>query len=225
MNIETLHATKFSAEEQSQLISDLLALKKTQIRDFLGQSGLARSGSKEEIRNRVEDALARGTLLISQLVLFLNEVIPCRKQHVFVDKGPNGSTVNWKNRNRFSADSASVLVSRMPDETLSQFKAAAGGQNGQRHETFGRLHTDDPLSDRAQLALVAMLELRAIDSDARRCTEEIAVKALGGQTDGNSLKNVISELHTRRLIETKAGRGGGCWLTAKGRARAEKLCN
>lgn len=82
---------------------------------------------------------------------------------------------------------------------------------------------DEPLSDRAQLVLIAMLELGATQSDHRKSTEEIAAKALGGQADANALKNVMSELNTRDLIDSKTGRGGGCWLTEKGRARAEKL--
>lgn len=83
----------------------------------------------------------------------------------------------------------------------------------------------DPLSERAQDVLVAMLELGAIDSDARRKTPEIAVKALGDGTDPNSLKVVMSELRTRELVSSKTGRGGGCWLTDTGRSRADKLRN
>jgi hypothetical protein len=82
---------------------------------------------------------------------------------------------------------------------------------------------DEPLSDRSQLVLVAMLEIEALDSDRRKPTEDIAAKALGPGTDANSLKNVMAELKTRELVSSKLGRGGGCWLTDKGRKRAEKL--
>lgn len=83
--------------------------------------------------------------------------------------------------------------------------------------------TDEPLGERSQLVLVAMLELDALDSDRRRSTEDIAAKAIGKDADPNSLKGVMAELNTRELIESKTGRGGGCWLTDKGRIRAEKL--
>lgn len=83
--------------------------------------------------------------------------------------------------------------------------------------------TDEPLSDRARDVLIAMLELGAVDSDSRKSTEEIAIRALGSHADANSLKSVMSELSTRRLIKTKTGRGGGGWLTPKGRSRVEKL--
>lgn len=82
---------------------------------------------------------------------------------------------------------------------------------------------DDPLNERGQHVLIAMLELDAVDSDRRRTTEEIAVKALGDGTDPNALKNVMSDLKTRQYVLSKTGRGGGCWLTEKGQERARKL--
>jgi DNA-binding IscR family transcriptional regulator len=66
-----------------------------------------------------------------------------------------------------------------------------------------------------------MLDLNAVDSDRRQSTEAIAAKASGG--DANALKVVMSELRSRCLIETKTGRGGGCWLVERGRVRATKL--
>jgi len=82
---------------------------------------------------------------------------------------------------------------------------------------------DEPLNERSQLVLVAMLELTALDSDRRRSTEEIGAKAIGDGADPNSLKGVMADLKTRGLIDSKTGRTGGCWLTDKGRMRAEKL--
>ncbi|MFL5240595.1 MAG: hypothetical protein ACJ8FY_00680 [Gemmataceae bacterium] len=82
---------------------------------------------------------------------------------------------------------------------------------------------DEPLSDRAQEVLVAMLQLKAVDSDSRQSTAAIAARALGAEADANALKIVMSDLATRQLIQTREGRGGGCWLTEAGRRRAEKL--
>jgi hypothetical protein len=84
---------------------------------------------------------------------------------------------------------------------------------------------DEPLSERAQLVLVAMLELGAVDSDSRKPTARITTRAMGAEADANSLKPVMSELATRQLIQTREGRGGGCWLTEAGKRRAEKLNN
>lgn len=82
---------------------------------------------------------------------------------------------------------------------------------------------EEPLSDRAQCVLIAMFQLRATDSDKRRSTEVIAAEAIGDHADANALKVVMLELNSRQLVKCKTGRGGGCWLTEKGRARAEKL--
>jgi len=86
-------------------------------------------------------------------------------------------------------------------------------------------NSEEPLGDRAQVVLIAMLEMGAIDSDARRTTEEIAIKAFSNKADANSLKSIMADLNTRRLIDTKTGRNGGCWLTSAGHARSEKLRN
>jgi hypothetical protein len=82
---------------------------------------------------------------------------------------------------------------------------------------------DEPLNNRAQSVLIAMLELGALDSDHRQSTEDIAIKALGDGTDPNALKSVMADLKTRKLIGSKTGSGGGCWLTGAGKLRAEKL--
>ena len=91
------------------------------------------------------------------------------------------------------------------------------------HNPDGTVEQLVPLSERAQLVLIAMLELNALDVDSRRTTEDIAFKALGDGADPNSLKTVMSDLRTGDLIQSKTGRGGGCWLTNQGQRRAAKL--
>lgn len=125
----------------------------------------------------------------------------------------------------FPRRSEPIAVYRMTAGALSRTKAVAKPLALQISEMFGAPPSEEPLSERARLVLVAMLELDAFDSDRRRPTDEIAVKALGTDTDPNALKSVMAELKTRRLINSKTGRGGGCWLTDNGRQRAEKLRN
>lgn len=86
----------FTSEEQELIITDLLALKKTYIGDFLSRCGLAKSGTKEEIRTRIEEALEEGDMSLSQIVDFLDEVIPWAKQHVYLYNGPKTSIANWR---------------------------------------------------------------------------------------------------------------------------------
>jgi hypothetical protein len=118
-------------------------------------------------------------------------------------------------QHRMSSRSATLKVFRMSGEALSLPRPS------QSMEAPNAVAGDEPLGERAQFVLVAMLEIGAVDSDSRRSTEEIAAIATGG--DANSLKNVISDLRTRLLIETRTGRSGGCWLTETGQARAAKI--
>jgi hypothetical protein len=119
----------------------------------------------------------------------------------------------------FRADAEPLLVYRMATQALTQVRAKA-----QPRSVGGELPSgDEPLGERAQDVLVAMLELGAVDSDTRRSTEDIASKALGPRSDANALKSVMADLKTRQLIGSKTGRNGGCWLTDKGKLRATKL--
>jgi hypothetical protein len=96
MSIKTLQPPAFTADEQAQIITDLLALKKAQIADFLALAELHKSGTKEQIRGRVEEALDDSTISLAQIVQFLDDVIPWGKQHVQLYKGPRTSIANWK---------------------------------------------------------------------------------------------------------------------------------
>lgn len=86
----------FTSDEQDLIVTDLLALKMTHIRDFLSRCGLAKSGTKEEFRARIEEALEDGDLSLSQIVEFLDEMIPWAKQHVYLYNGPKTSIANWR---------------------------------------------------------------------------------------------------------------------------------
>lgn len=125
----------------------------------------------------------------------------------------------------FSRRSQAVLVYRMTAQSMGRTNAHRIPHTVQPKGSLDNPSSDVPLSQRAQLVLVAMLELIAFDSDRRQSTDNIAVKALGLESDSNALKSVMAELKTQRLIDSKTGRGGGCWLTDTGRSRARKLRN
>ena len=88
--------TPFNEEEQAFLLADLLALKKAQIGEFLAGVGLARSGTKQAQRERIERAIEQGTLCLTQIVRFLDDVVPWGKQHVYLYKGPQSSISDWR---------------------------------------------------------------------------------------------------------------------------------
>jgi hypothetical protein len=94
--IKTVTSPSFKEDEQALIISDLLALKKIQIGEFLSGIGLAKSGTKEELRARIEAALENESLSLSQIVQFLDSVIPWGKQHVYLFKGPTSSIADWR---------------------------------------------------------------------------------------------------------------------------------
>jgi hypothetical protein len=71
--------------------------------------------------------------------------------------------------------------------------------------------------------LEAMLDLKATDPARRKTAAEIAKAAEGPQASAETFKRSIADLAHRGLVETKDGRGGGCWLTASGRALADDL--
>lgn len=87
-----------------------------------------------------------------------------------------------------------------------------------------RLRPDDQtLAERDRCVLKAMLVLGAVSSDRLTTTEKITTKAFGANGDPNSLKSVVAALGASGFVKTKKGAGGGCWLTAKGEARARRL--
>jgi len=85
------------------------------------------------------------------------------------------------------------------------------------------IETDSTLTDRDQWILKALFELAAFDHEHRKSTAKVVAKAAGGQADPGQYKEVVSDLKTRGLVDTKEGRGGGIWLTARGCKHAEKL--
>lgn len=116
-----------------------------------------------------------------------------------------------------------VLVYRLTAEAVVRTKANAKPLEVQLSELLGARIGEEPLSEKAHYALLAMLELGAFDSDSRVTTKKTAERALGRGSDENDLKSAMAELATRMLTQSKEGRGGGCWLTDAGRRRAEKL--
>ena len=97
MNVKTLAPPAFTEDEETLIVTDLLALKKTQIGEFFARNGFPKSGTKEQLRARIEESLGDGTLSLSKIVEFLDEVIPWGKQHVYLYKGPQTSIDNWRN--------------------------------------------------------------------------------------------------------------------------------
>lgn len=94
--IKLLPPHDYPEEERQALIDFVLALRKPQIQELLGQLELPRSGTKPDLRKRLQDALDEGRVTYEQLVEFLDSVAPWGKQHVFLYNGPRGDLKEWK---------------------------------------------------------------------------------------------------------------------------------
>jgi hypothetical protein len=94
--LKTSSSPSFNEDEQSLIISDLLSLKKQQIVEFLRSCHLPTSGTKEQLRARIEGALQDESLALKQIVHFLDSVIPWGKQHIYLFNGPDADIADWR---------------------------------------------------------------------------------------------------------------------------------
>jgi hypothetical protein len=86
----------FTEVEKKQIISDLLSLKKEQIAAFLGSVGKKKNGTKEVLRQWIENAVEDASLPIDSIVHFVDDVIPWGKQHVYMFRGPKSPIASWR---------------------------------------------------------------------------------------------------------------------------------
>ncbi|MGA2619872.1 MAG: hypothetical protein ABSF26_19840 [Thermoguttaceae bacterium] len=103
---------------------------------------------------------------------------------------------------------------------IPEEKSAASG--GVQTPAGQRVNDMPVLSKRQYWIIEAMFRLEAVDAAKLRTTPEIATK-VERATNADAFKEAIADLRKRGLIETKEGRGGGCWLTAAGSAIAKRL--
>jgi len=80
------------SEEERRLIVDYIAqLTKPTLARFMREHQLSgRAGTKENMRERIEEALAQHAVSFTDLVGLLDEVEPWGKQHVYFLRGPEG---------------------------------------------------------------------------------------------------------------------------------------
>ena len=106
-------------EEQRALIAFLLALRLDRVREFLGRHGIARYGTRADLRDRLEANLLDGRISPVDLVDFLDEVEPWSKQHVFLYTGGDGLVQGWRDAGALrvqleAANVAGLLDARLP---------------------------------------------------------------------------------------------------------------
>lgn len=79
------------------------------------------------------------------------------------------------------------------------------------------------LSQRQHLILQTLLELKAVDFLYRRTNSQIALKAEGVSVNVKGYVSPLANLVARKLVNSRLGRDGGFWLTARGAKLAAKL--
>ncbi|MCD0460694.1 hypothetical protein [Roseiconus lacunae] len=96
--IQATPSTKLKKREKELLVLELVALTTAQRVDFMAAQGLPISlSNKGEVRDRIETSLDDGDFDYTDLIGYLDEVVPSGKQHVYLFNGPSGSTKNtWQ---------------------------------------------------------------------------------------------------------------------------------
>lgn len=94
--IKLLKPPEYTSEERDALLDFVLALRKSHIRDLLKAVDLPVSGTKSDLRSRLQEALDNGGLALERLVDFLDTLAPWGKQHVFLYDGPRFDIRRWK---------------------------------------------------------------------------------------------------------------------------------
>lgn len=96
MSVRTLPPPQYTQDEKRALIDFLLSLKKVQLQEFFRAVNLPHSGSKSDLRGRLQKALDDGDVTYERAVDFLDSIAPWGKQHVFLYHGPRGDLRDWK---------------------------------------------------------------------------------------------------------------------------------
>lgn len=96
-SVTLLEPPVYTGEEQKALIDFVCDLKITNVQEFLKQVNLPVSGTKPELRSRIQEGLEAGEITYEQIVAFLDSVAPWGKQHVFLYAGPQNNIASWKN--------------------------------------------------------------------------------------------------------------------------------
>jgi hypothetical protein len=106
-------------DQQRRLLAFLLRLRLDRVREFLVRSGLPKSGTRDELRERLVDSLHTTAVTVDQLVEFLDEVEPWSKQHVYLFDGDDGIVNAWRDPARVHqrlarANLAELLNAHLP---------------------------------------------------------------------------------------------------------------
>jgi hypothetical protein len=104
-------------------------------------------------------------------------------------------------------------------------RAIEGERNavlGATEWVIANLPPDGRLSQQEYGILHALFDREAFDPESRITTADIAKQLAGAKANAATLKQPVSGLRHKRLIDTMGGRSGGCWLTESGKGFIEQ---
>jgi hypothetical protein len=149
--------------EAQILLGSLLAQKAEHARELLGNTGLPKSGNREEIEARLAEAVARGQISIEAIIRILGVTEGWGRQHVFLYDAPDKVPVHLR--------SASALQSVLDRADIEVAVNAPALLVMPQNKTIRLVHLDDH-------------KLRVEWVEARRWTERLPsldrVEIVGG---------------------------------------------
>ena len=95
-SIKLLGPPDYSAEEQAGADRFRVGPQEVAHPGFPEAGRATQSGTKQDLRERIQEALDEGDLTYERLVDFLDSVAPWGKQHVFLYRGPRIDMQAWK---------------------------------------------------------------------------------------------------------------------------------
>ena len=104
----------------------------------------------------------------------------------------------------------------------SETVALVSDQQDSAPATVEALPSWEPTANsREHLAIIVLFEKKAFDYESRIPIETIAKEA--ASTGRDNFSEVMAKLKSHGITASKVGRGGGCWLTERGRSLAARL--
>lgn len=83
-------------DEVGAVLDYLFSHRKASIQDFLQANELARSGTKQELRERIMEALVDEIITVGDLIVLLDTIEGWGNQHVYLYTAPAGELKRWK---------------------------------------------------------------------------------------------------------------------------------
>ena len=122
-------------------------------------------------------------------------------------------------RERMSPDDAEFVLGSPESTVMMSARIAAGWlcDYARAHEgSRPREGQNAQLRTRHLDCLEALRDMNAVSEDSRRKARAVAMKVHGPQGGPEQVKEPLADLRGWGYVESKAGRGGGTWLTENG---------